>query len=120
MTAHKLLYLFTCGPYSCASGNEGLDAVLAGSALEQDLSLLFIHDGVFQLLAGQDTADSELKQFTRTFRALEDFGVQRLYVHDQSMCSRGLTVEQLSVQVSELDSAGVASLIQQQYRVFTF
>lgn len=120
MTPHKLLYIFTRAPYSNACGQEGLDAVLAGCAFEQELSLLFVHDGVFQLLAGQDTDRTELKPYTRTFRALPDYGVDQFFVHDQSMRGRGISVAQLSVTAEQLDSAQVAGLIRQQYRVFTF
>ena len=120
MNPRKLLYTFTKAPYSNASGQEGLDAVLIGSAFEQELSLLFLHDGVFQLLDGQNTDGSGLKQFSKTFGALYDLGVEHFYVHDQSMRARGLSTDQLMVGITELNSAQVAELLAQQFRVFTF
>ncbi|NND82856.1 MAG: sulfurtransferase complex subunit TusC [Gammaproteobacteria bacterium] len=120
MSDQPLLYVFQSAPYSNAHGPEGLDAVLIGSAFEQSMSLLFLHDGVFQLRAGQDISASDLKRHSKTFRALQDLGVEHFYVHDQALLARGLTPEQLMVDVELLDAAAVATLLQQQHRVMTF
>ena len=94
--------------------------MLIGTAFDLQVSVLFIHDGVFQLKTGQNVAAPELSQFTKTFMALQDFGVQNQYVLDSSMAARGLEPEALSIAVKILDQAAIASLIQQQDRVFTF
>lgn len=120
MSAQKILYVFSQAPYSTAGGQEAIDAVLIGAAFEQDVSLLFIHDGVFQLKTSQDNSQSQLKQYTRTFAALGDHGVENFYAHDISLRARGLLVEDLMLPVEELDSEGTADLIRGQFRVFTF
>lgn len=120
VTKQKILYVFTKAPYSTSNGQEGLDAVLMGAAFEQDISVLFIHDGVFQIKSGQDTSASEIKQFTKTFQALGDFDVDNLYVFDTSLAARGLSAEQLSCPVEVINSVEVAQLIKQQHKVFTF
>ena len=48
----KLLYVFDSGPYSNSSGSETLEAVLVGTNFEQDISLLFINNGL--LMWGTD------------------------------------------------------------------
>jgi len=120
VTKQKILYVFTAAPYSAPNGQEGLDAVLMGTAFEQDISVLFVHDGVFQIKSGQDTSASKIKQFTKTFQALGDFDVENLYVFDTSLAARGLSTEQLSCPVKVIDSSSVAKLIKQQHKVFTF
>ena len=120
MNQRHFLYVFTTGPYSNASGQEGLDAMLMGAAFELNVSALFIHDGVFQLKTGQDTGSCDLKQYTRAFRALNDFGVKNIYVLDTSLKSRGLDGDCLTVRAKILDSQGVVELLKQQQRVFTF
>jgi hypothetical protein len=49
------------------------------------VSLAFIDDGVFQLMAGQDTAAAGMKNFSRTFKALGDYDVHKFYVERESL-----------------------------------
>ena len=119
MSAQKLLYVFTQAPYSNSAGLEALDAVLIGAAFEQQVSVLFIHNGVFQLNQNQSTKDG-VKQFTKTYKALDDFGVENIFVDQLSMNSRGLTLSQLICDTVVLDSEQVKALIADQFRVFTF
>jgi len=119
MSVQKLLYVFTQAPYSNSAGLEALDAVLIGAAFEQQVSVLFIHNGVFQLNQNQSTSH-EVKQFTKTYKALNDFGVENIFVDQLSMNSRGLTTLQLICDTIALDSEQVKALIADQFRVFTF
>ena len=125
MSAKKYLYVITKAPYSNAAGIEALDAILIGASFELDVSVLFLHDGVFQLKANQDTGVNDsslpkLKQFTKTFKALEDFGVNELYVQDQSLTARGLSESDLIAQAKLVDSQSIKELIAEQDQVFTF
>lgn len=117
----KLLYVITQGPYSSANGQEALDAILIGASFEQDVSVLFMHDGVFQLKSSQNKgAKSALKEFTKTYKALKDFELENIFVHDLSMLARGLTEEDMMIATQTLSSPQVSDLFSQQTRVFTF
>jgi len=120
MNARRLLYVFTQAPYSSAAGQEALDAAIVGATFEQEISLLFLHNGVFQLKQGQDASGSELKQYTKAYAALSDFGIENVYVHDLSLLARGLEYDSLMLEASLVDGEGVRALIKQQHRVFTF
>ncbi len=91
----KFLYINRKAPYGTIYALESLEVVLIGAAFEQDVSLAFIDDGVFQLMAGQDTAAAGMKNFSRTFNALGDYDVRKFYVERKSLAERGLTVEDL-------------------------
>ncbi len=119
-SAKSVLYVISSGPYSNARGQEALDAILIGASFDLDVSVLFIHDGVFQLKRGQNVRLSRLKQFTKTYKAFEDFGVEKVYIHDLSLNSRGLTDAELICAVTVLDQQGVRKLIADQTKVFTF
>lgn len=116
----KLLYVFEHGPYSTSSGSEALEAVLSGANFEQELSLLFIYNGVFQLKKSQETKESLMNPYTKTFLALDDFGVNNVFVHDLSLLARGLESQDLMIPAKVLSAEEIASLIACQYRVFTF
>ena len=54
-TIKKFLYVNRKAPYGTIYALESLEVVLIGAAFEQDVSLVFADDGVFQLMKGQKT-----------------------------------------------------------------
>ena len=91
----KFLYINRKAPYGTVYALESLEVVLIGAAFEQDVSLAFIDDGVYQLMANQDTAGVGMKNFSKTYRALGDYEVRKLYVEKESLAERGLTADDL-------------------------
>lgn len=87
----KFMYINRRAPCGTVYPLEGLEVVLIGAAFEQEVCMVFISDGVFQLKQGQDTIDSGMKNFSPTYRALGDYEVTRLYVERESLEERGLT-----------------------------
>jgi tRNA 2-thiouridine synthesizing protein C len=69
--------------------------VLIGAAFEQDVSVAFMDDGVYQLTKGQDTAGIGMKNFSPTYSALGDYEVTKIYVEKESLEERGLTLDDL-------------------------
>ena len=91
----KFMYINRRAPHGTIYAWESLEVVLIGAAFDQDVSLAFMDDGVYQLLKGQDTADIETKNFSPTYSALGDYDVTKLYVEKESLEERGLTLEDL-------------------------
>jgi tRNA 2-thiouridine synthesizing protein C len=119
----KFLYVNRKAPYGSIYALESLEVVLIGAAFDQDVSLVFIDDGVFQLKKNQQTSVSSgigVKDFSKTYRALEGYDVEKLYVDKKSMEERGLSVDDLLVPVEVLDDAPLAELMEQQDVVFSF
>jgi tRNA 2-thiouridine synthesizing protein C len=91
----KFFYLNRKAPYGTIYALESLEVVLIGAAFEQDVSLAFVDDGVFQLMDHQDAAGTGMKGFSKIYRALGDYEVRKLYVEKESLDTRGLSVEDL-------------------------
>jgi tRNA 2-thiouridine synthesizing protein C len=91
----KFLYVNRKAPYGTIYALEALEVVLIGAAFDQDVSLAFLDDGVFQLVKGQDTNGIGVKNFSPTFRALGDYDVTKFYVEKESLAERGLTADDL-------------------------
>lgn len=91
----KFMYVNRRAPYGTIYALESLEVVLIGAAFDQDVSLAFIGDGVYQLKADQDAAESDQKNFSPIYQALGDYDVSKLYVEKESMDERGLTLEDL-------------------------
>lgn len=91
----KFMYLNRRAPYGTIYAWESLEVVLIGAAFDQEVSLMFMDDGVFQLVKGSDTSKSDMKNFLPTYRTLGDYGVRHLYVDQASLEARGLTQDDL-------------------------
>ena len=91
----RFLYVNRKAPYGTIYALESLEVVLIGAAFDQDVSLAFLDDGVFQLTKGQNTEAIGVKNFSPTFRALGDYEVTKLYVEMESLEERGLTEDDL-------------------------
>ncbi len=91
----KFLYLNRRAPYGTIYAWESLEVVLIGAAFDQDVSLAFVDDGVYEIVKGQDTDGIGMKNFSPTYSALGDYDVTKLYVEKESLEERGLTVDDL-------------------------
>jgi len=118
--AKKFLYVNRRAPYGSIYALESLEVVLIGAAFEQDVSLAFLGDGVYQLTKGQDTKGLEVKNFSPTFRALEDYDVTKLYVEKEALEARGLTEADLVVPVQVVSAGRMAEIMDEQDVVLSF
>ncbi len=119
-TIKKFMYVNRKAPYGTIYALEALEVVLIAAAFEQDVSLVFLDDGVYQLVKGQNTKAVEIKNFSPTFRALEDYDINKLYVEKESMQARGLTADDMVVPVTELTAAEIARLMEEQDVILSF
>ena len=99
---------------------ESLEVVLIGAAFDQDVSIVFLDDGVYQIRKDQDTSGIGTKNFSKTFRALEMYDVEKLYVEKESMEARGMTVEDLNVPVEVKTSEEIGRLMEEQDVILSF
>ncbi|KAA8996345.1 sulfurtransferase complex subunit TusC [Affinibrenneria salicis] len=86
----RVAFVFTQAPHGSAAGREGLDAVLAMSALSEETGVFFVGDGVFQLLPQQRPADILMRDYIATFGVLPLYDVERRYLCRASLAERGL------------------------------
>lgn len=116
----KFLFMNRRAPYGSIYALESLEVALISAAFEQDVSMVFMDDGVYQLKKGQDTADVDMKNFSPTYRALEMYDIEKLYVEQDSMEERGLSEEDLLVPVEILSRDAMSKLMEQQDVVLSF
>lgn len=119
-TIKKFAFINRKAPYGTVYALESLEVVLISAAFDQDVSLIFADDGVYQLKKGQATKAVGMKNFSPTYRALEGYDIEKLYVEKGSMEARGLTTDDLIVDVEVLDTAEMAALLEEQDVVLSF
>ena len=103
----KIAFICRRGPHGTASGREGLDALLATSALTESLALFLIGDGVLQLLREQSPQGILQRHYAPTFKMLELYDVEEVYVCAVSLAERGLTAADLLIPVIPLSPAEI-------------
>ncbi|AHE98853.1 sulfurtransferase complex subunit TusC [Thioalkalivibrio paradoxus] len=119
-TIKKFMYVNRKAPYGTIYALESLEVVLIAAAFEQDVSMAFLDDGVYQLKKGQDTQGIGMKNFSPTYRALEGYDVEKLYVEAESMAERGLTEDDLLVPVEVISREAMTELMEEQDVILSF
>ena len=110
----KIMHVLRHAPHGTIYTYEGLEMILIMAAYEQDLSVVFIGDGIYALKKNQETSGIGIKGFSRTFMALDGYDVEKLYVDQYSLEERGLTVEDLVVDVEVMSSAEIGRRMKEQ------
>ena len=116
----KFMFVNRKAPYGTVYALEGLEVVLIAAAFDQDVSMVFLDDGVYELVKGQNTKAIEVKNFSPAYRALEGYDIEKLYVERESLEARGLTETNLVVPVDVLDSVQLSALMAEQDVVISF
>ena len=97
----SVLYIIRQPPGALA--DETTDLMLVSGVFEQPTSVLFLDDGVWQLM-GLDERQSSVK-------ALPTYDVDALHVAVESLENRGLRIEDIALPVSPADAATVRRMI---------
>jgi len=118
MVIKKLLFVFSKPPYNGALASEGLDAVLAASVFEQDISVLFTGDGIYQLLCSQNPKSHLNHQ--KKLAALPMYEVTNTFVDISSLVNRNVEVEQITKGYQQLNRSQITELINTSDHVFSF
>ncbi len=91
----EFMYMNRKSPYGTIYALESLEVVLIAAAFDQDVSLVFADDGVYQLMKGQNTEEIGMKNFSPTYSALGDYDIKKIYIEKESLEERGLSLDDL-------------------------
>ncbi|OGB77078.1 MAG: sulfurtransferase TusC [Burkholderiales bacterium RIFOXYC12_FULL_60_6] len=116
----KFMFVNRKAPYGTIYALESLEVVLITATFDQDVSLVFIDDGVYELAKGQQTKGIGIKNFSPSYRALEGYYIEKLYVDQASLDQRGLTEADLLVPVEVLNDQQMGELMAQQDVILSF
>lgn len=115
----RLMFVNRKAPHGTIYALEVLEMILISAAFDQDVHLAFLDDGVFQIVKGQDPSDLGMKNFAKTYRALEGYDIEKLYVDEESLHERGLSADDLLVDVEVIGRDAISDLIDRMDVVFS-
>lgn len=116
----RFLFVNRKAPYGTIYALEALEVVLISAAFDQDVSLAFLDDGVYQLLAANNPTGIGMKNFSNTYRALEDYDITKLYVERESLAERGVSEDAFIVPVTVVSRTEMGKIMAAQDVVLSF
>ncbi|RAU23377.1 sulfurtransferase complex subunit TusC [Paramagnetospirillum kuznetsovii] len=115
----KFMFINRKPPHGTVYALEVLEMVLISAAFDQDVHLAFVDDGIYQIKKGQTPAEIGVKNFSPTYRALEGYDIEKLYVEAEGLAERGLTEDDLLVPVEVISRADMGKLMSEMDVVLT-
>jgi tRNA 2-thiouridine synthesizing protein C len=107
----SLLIVIRRSPYGSSLARASLDVALAAAAFEQPLNLLFMGDGVLQLMAEQDSQAIGVKNIGRLLASLPLYDIERVYVDGEAATRYGIDLGNAPVAAQALDGPGMRQLM---------
>ena len=119
-TPKKIAVVCRQPPYGSSLAREALDAAMAAAAFDQQVSLIFVGDGVWQLCRQQQPEAIDQRSFEKQLALLPLYEVEQLFADVDALRARGLAADDLSLPVKLLEPQAVATLLRQQDVVLSF
>ena len=116
----SLLVIIRRSPYDSSLARSAVDAALASAALDQSLDVLFLGEGVLQLLPGQDSVDAGLKNIGRLLSSFPLYGIERVYVDAHALTAHGVDLEQAPISVCALQAGQIHTLMEEHTHLLGF
>jgi len=118
----RFMFVNRKAPYGSIYALEILEMVLISAAFEQHAVIAFVDDGVFQIKKGQNAKILGMKNFSPTYGVIEmekedadedpDMDMEwRIVVEEESLTSRGLTADDLLMDVEVLSARELGDLM---------
>lgn len=107
-------------PYGNTLARDALDVALTHAAFGQALCLLFLDDGVLQLLPQQAPEALARKNMARILQSLTLYDIDTVYADEDAMQRRGLNARASVLPITLLNPAAIAALIQRHKIVLSF
>jgi|AntRauTorcE11897_2_1112592.scaffolds.fasta_scaffold05538_5 tRNA 2-thiouridine synthesizing protein C len=90
-----LLVILTQPPLAGTAAKEGLDSALVSATFEQKTALVFLEEGVLQLIKGQQPDQLQLKGIQAMLKALPFYDLQAAYTDALALQKFGLNPDEL-------------------------
>lgn len=117
----KILLISRQAPYGKSTAREAIDIALAASVYDQNIGILFMDDGVFQLLKSQQSQHIDQKNIALILPALRLYGIENIYVHRESLDIRMIKTDELILDdLQLLDNNAIGNLLSQQDHLLSF
>ncbi|WP_163930993.1 sulfurtransferase complex subunit TusC [Paraferrimonas sp. SM1919] len=116
----SVVYIFTSSPFANSKGREGLEAAMLCASYEQQVTLIFIEDGVYHILPAQTPESIGQKDYLASLKALPFYDIEDIYVCQQSANARSITVDDTQLDVEFVDNMQMQQCLRAADQVVVF
>lgn len=119
-SSFDLLVMLTQPPLSAASNKEALDVALVSATFDQATALVFLGEGVLQLVKNQQPDELGLKGIQAMLKALPLYDLDQVFVQQEALARFGLEDKNLLLPVKTLSSCDLQQLITSSRNLLSF
>ena len=116
----RLLVVIRHSPYSTSLAKASLDVVFAAAAFEQDIEILFLGEGVLQLLPEQDSSGLGRKNVGRQLASLPLYDINSVYVDTDAISRYNIDLTTLSVDSTPVNAEAMRQLMETSHHLLGF
>ncbi len=109
----RQLLVLRHSPYGSSLARASVDLALAMGAFEQDFDLLFLGEGVLQLLDNQDAGAIGLKSIGKALSSLPLYDMESVYVDATALSRLGIDRNRLVIAAEMLEDEDIPPLLAQ-------
>jgi len=107
----SLLLLVRHSPYGSSLARASIDVALAAAAFDQAVSLLFVGDGVLQLLPEQQTEQQGVRNQGKLLASLPLYDIEQVYVDAEAAQRYQLDLNTAPLNTQALDREAMSRLL---------
>ena len=119
MYTKKIGLILRHAPYGSDLAQEAIDALLSLSSYSSNISVIFMGDGIFQLLREQQPRE-KIKSIQKQLSALELYDINSVFVCEHSLMERGIAASTLSLPIKPLSLPTLRHIIHEQDVLLSF
>lgn len=116
----NICVVFEHAPHGTTHGREGLDFLLAMAAFYDQISVVFIGDGIYQLLKDQISVSVLSRDHSKTFKLMNMYDISDVYVSETDLINRNLTVDDLIIDTKVASDELLYQLLNNNYYKVVF
>ena len=106
-----VLLVLRHSPYGSSLAKAAVDVALATAAFSQAVDLLFLGDGVLQLLPGQDSRALGMKNVGRQLASLPLYDINHVYVDAQAVTRYNMDLSRAPIETRALEQEEIHRLM---------
>ena len=116
----SVLIINRSAPYGSSHAKESIDVALTCGIFEMPVSLLFMDQGIYQLLKQQDGKRVDQKNLTSVLSSLPMYDIENLYVARTALEENHIELDEMCLPVKALNADEIKTLIHQHDTVLSF
>ena len=116
----SLLVVVRHAPYGSSLARTSLEVALTAATYEQEVGVLFMGEGVLQLLPEQDSTQIGVKNIGKLIASFPLYDLDSLFVDEDALLRHGLDDKNLPQDLRPLDTAAIQQLLRKYDHILGF